>query len=204
MIDDQRRNILRGTPAIFSMTVLSGCGRLLSVADDSPSERTLWLEPGDLEQSDEGYVIHAEVNVFLRGDKFAEAEDRGFHDVTVLGYAANGELICSKSIGDIPTEPTKEATRTIELQCRDVPKLVTFKAAESPCETDTTIHLMVRVDEKPIWDTGSYFRNLVVSYRRRYRHLAVSDTYPLTSSDWPSTMKTIRVRHRNESSEQLQ
>ena len=74
-----------------------------------------------------------------------------FHEVRVLGYTRSGELVCEKELGAV----SHDGQQTIEITCSGFPYLLTFDAAESPCDEDTEIKIStyqgVRTNAETDW-----------------------------------------------------
>lgn len=67
-----------------------------------------------------------------------DASEGGFSNVTLVAYSKRGEVVCTKSIGTVPSSGEK-ATQTVQITCDSFPSTITFAADESVCENDTEI-----------------------------------------------------------------
>lgn len=119
----KRRTVLLSMlPAI----VTSGCIRFGQRA------RSLGVKTAYIEQIQHRWKLEAEVSVESRD---AEREWATFHDVKLIGYDTDDEIICSKNLGRIAPGETK----TVNVTCDRIPPLLTFTAEDGACAADTSI-----------------------------------------------------------------
>lgn len=99
-----------------------------------------------------------------------------FHDGRILGYDGNRQLVCEKRIGDVLGR--KSVTHQEEiLTCDRLPEILTFDAAESPCESDVEIRVLYfdRVEDgEHIWD-GTHQRRCDEGLPPKFRTESGSD-----------------------------
>lgn len=128
-------------------TVLAGC-------PDYPAASRLALDNLAIQETDSGYVLDFVVeNHNVRHN--AEAD---FHDVSVVGYTKDGKVVCRKHIGNVTHEFDNNDGKPVALECSDFPHIITFTAAESPCEDDVIINIAVYNDQKDNWLVDRYSR----------------------------------------------
>lgn len=78
---------------------------------------------------------------------------RSFHDVRLLGYDENRNVVCEEQIGTVGPGDHRFKTEELITECTGFPYLLTFDAEESPCE-DTYIEVVAYLGEKdgqPTW-----------------------------------------------------
>ena len=66
--------------------------------------------------------------------------DRGFRDVTVLGYDETGQRVCTAEVGDLDGDSGRRPTVTAS--CSSFPAIVTATAAQSPCDEDIAVEIL--------------------------------------------------------------
>lgn len=127
----RRTAISTGLAAITAVT--SGCG-----AYDFSAHRSLSVGRISVERSGSGWTLNATVKAAANG--FSDEEQEAFHDVVLLVYSNEWDLICSKPIGDIPGISHTELIQ-VTLSCPAFPHNLTLSATESPCDKNTVIQI---------------------------------------------------------------
>lgn len=141
-----RRDILAigGTTAI---AVLSGCGgresRSVEIRNMTVKrENQMWL--GKLE-------------LYL-GETMENESEAAIHDITVLGYARNGQKVCSSNVGDLTKSDWVDDPKEVEITCSEFPDIITFSARESVCDGVTSIPIVLYRPERETWAVDRYYR----------------------------------------------
>lgn len=109
---------------------LSGCSE--------PKQRSLNfvnIQP-PIERNGE-FVISTDVAAYVKNGNQDWAT---FTNVEVVGYEDSGDVVCRKSVGTLP--PGENHRESIKLQCPDLPDLLTFTSAESPCDSNALIPVL--------------------------------------------------------------
>lgn len=143
----QRRQVVRWLGAV-AFVLLPGCGQ---------PERAPWRELSfgeiQVEETEDGWVVTFELQKQHQGPD----ELKAFHDVRVHGYDRSRTEVCSKKIGTI-TEPYHGGDGlSVELECSEFPTMLTYSAAESPCDEEINTELAVATyDEADGWKVVTY------------------------------------------------
>lgn len=120
-----RRRVLLALVSILPL--VSGCG------DNSPEPYGRLSIGADTYREDEQWKsdlwVHHESEL-----------DSDFHNVTVVGYARNGEELCRMDIGD-STGPTGISER-FTIDCDSFPYFFVVIADEDPCEEGLTFEII--------------------------------------------------------------
>lgn len=121
---------------VFGTSLAIGSAGCVSPRESS-RYKILAIQRTDAEDLDSGWQLTVTVDVGVNGFEGRAAD---FHDVVLLGYAADGSLACRRQIGDIETDGGRNLV-TVELTCSRLPDVLTFRAEESPCDEDTVINV---------------------------------------------------------------
>lgn len=123
---------------------------------DYPNSRALTASAISASESERGWQLTLTVsNSNTYGNHQAD-----FHDVSVRVYSEQRELVCSKDVGTVSYQQDINNGIDVTLTCDGFPYLVTFSAAESPCEETTRIDVLIydrQVHGDYVWD-GTYRR----------------------------------------------
>lgn len=88
--------------------------------------------------------------------RYGSEEWQVFHDVRIVGYTKEGELVCEKDIGNVARQSTS-GSNTLSLDCPSLPDIITFESTETPCEENTRIEVSYyrgREEGEHIWDSN--------------------------------------------------
>jgi len=90
-------------------------------------------------------------NTYQARDELAK-----FTDVTVLAYDRNRRRVCSEYIGNVTADDRTSTPISVEMSCPTFPTMITFDAAESPCDNEvrTVIRIAIHVKDE---DYGDYW-----------------------------------------------
>lgn len=146
-----RRETLEITAGGLS-ALLAGCVTPV----DYPNSRALTVSAISATESERGWRL----NLTVSNSNTYGTHRADFHDVTVHVYSEAREPVCRKDIGTVSYTQDVNNGVDVTLSCDGFPHLVTFSAAESPCEETTRIDVLVydrRVDGEYVWD-GTYHR----------------------------------------------
>lgn len=141
-----RRDVLKITAGGLST---AGVGCVTPV--DYPKSRTLTASAISASESESGWQLT--LTVSNRNTYGSHQGD--FHDVSVRVYSDDQEPICRKDVGTVSYRQDVNNGTEVTLSCDGFPQLVTFSAAESPCEEPTEIAVLVydrRADGEYVWD----------------------------------------------------
>lgn len=130
MIDLRRRKFLR-TGCAVSAGLVAGCG-----AADYPKGRALLFGGINASENPDG-SYRVRINP-RKSNTGGSDEWETFHNVTLLGYSDNDELVCRKRLGTIDHTRTG-VLEAVTLNCSEFPGIITYRADESPCDDDTEI-----------------------------------------------------------------
>ena len=122
-----RRRTLILSAAVATIGFLSGCSN-----PESEPVRKLSVNEIAIEETAEGWQVSVDViNIYEARDEVAE-----FHGVEVLGYGPDQTLVCSEHIGNVTAENSRSNPIYVEMSCSTFPTMITFDAAESPCDEE--------------------------------------------------------------------
>lgn len=128
MTKQSSRRTFVGTLSVAMYGLLSGCGGV-----EYPRNRSLGFTVVKIIEEQNGtYEMGVE---FKKSATGSSDEWNTFHDVRILGYTRSGKLACEKKLGAV----TRDSQQKVELSCSGFPYLLTFDAAESPCDEDTEL-----------------------------------------------------------------
>jgi len=145
----RRRAFLGATSAIVSMG-LAGCGN-----PNSAPVRKLSFREVNVEETDESWFVSFKItNTNEASDALA-----AFHDVEVHGYDRDRTEVCTEYVGMVSGDRHRGNGIPIEMMCSEFPTMITYSAAESPCDDDvrTVIKILIYDDENG-WHTASNSR----------------------------------------------
>jgi len=132
-----RRALFR-TLAVGSTTFVAGC-------PDFPPSRTIDITMVEWRES-QGNVS---LNVSVRT---RDNTGRGFENVTVLGTTANGDVVCSESVGNMSNDGNQEEI-TVSLDCSTMPAVLLPRSDASPCDDNTNIEIRRFNTSSQVWET---------------------------------------------------
>lgn len=104
--------------------------------------RNLSFRLYDVSETNGEYTVSMSAHVSVVG------EWESFRDVTVVGKAKDGTIVCRKELGDITQGGEQER---VTFRCGGFPYTLTYEIAGDPCAPDTTITKMVYVPEENDW-----------------------------------------------------
>lgn len=116
------------------MPLVAGCG-----AFDYPAHRSLSAHSISVEEEGSEWILTVEVTAGATG--FADDTKEAFHDVVLLAYSENWELVGRGEVGDFP-DISRIETREVTVRCDGFPHRITYDARESPCERNTEITIL--------------------------------------------------------------
>ena len=138
----KRRHLLAGLTTLI--TWLAGC------TPDYPSYKRLDIGSTEVEKQDGEWMIR--LSVENRNTMSGEQAD--FHEVRLVGFDEERELVCKKSIGTVQGRQTVQQM-DVTVKCNRFPEILTFDAAESPCHSEVQIVILFfsRVEDgEYVWD----------------------------------------------------
>lgn len=143
-----KRTIIRTIGSISSIS-LAGCGN-----NRSTPVKKLTIADIQVEEKEQGWEVYLEVeNTYEAADHLAE-----FTEVTVIAYSAD-RLACSEDIGTVTAENRASNPVSVEMACSEFPTMITFDAAESPCDDDVrTVIYIATYDQEQGWCLGCHAR----------------------------------------------
>ena len=140
-----RRRRLLATVGASLTVVTAGCE---GFPEPGGPWRQLTFGTIQVEEEENGWVV----SFTLRKQHQGPEDLKAFHDVRVHGYDRNRTEVCSKRIGTIEDEYTGGSGLPVEMECSAFPTMLTYSAAESPCDENITTTLSVAVyDEEDGW-----------------------------------------------------
>lgn len=140
MIDFHRREWL----VACGVALTAGSAGCLSQIDRLAPDyqaRSLKLRFGSASQTINNYELTGRIDTTGEGN---EQEYLIFNNVTIIGYSAGGERLCSTRIGDVPAN-TEQPFR---LTCPELPSEIVADAEESPCDPSTSFSKLVRTSDE--------------------------------------------------------
>lgn len=132
-----RRTVLR-LCSLSPLAVLSGC------QGDFPSSRVLDLKDVTANESESGWEIQTAV-------RSRDNTDRGFRNVTIVGRAKGGEVVCQEAVGDMSIDEDQSEV-AVRMTCSEFLASIVPLTDESPCEENTYIDKRVYDDESDTWE----------------------------------------------------
>lgn len=135
-----RRSIIIAT-AVGGISTLAGC-----FPENTPYRRLTARGINVDSREENPTLIVTVVNDNTIGDSEAD-----FTNVSLLGYTNDGRLVCDQYIGRVSHEWTINNGTEVELECAEMPSVVTFDAAESPCDDNTGIDGARYDEEQEAW-----------------------------------------------------
>lgn len=146
-----KRRAVLGTLAGSASAVFSGCGN-----PDGKPWRKLSFEDVELVETDDGWRLTFEI------EKQHQASDdqEAFHDVRVHGYADDRSEVCTKRVGTVSGRHPGGDGLPVEITCSEPPTMLTYSAAESPCDEEVETILDIAIyREKHGWSLDRYSRD---------------------------------------------
>lgn len=134
-----RRRVLR---TVFGVSIawFAGCG--------GPAARTIEIKQIESPvERDDALVIPMEIEASARN---MDPSAQTFHNVTVVGYTTNQQVICQQEIGTVGVLNTPD----INLSCSERPDYLTFTIRELNCNTSVPVY---RINEPAGEEDYSYF-----------------------------------------------
>jgi hypothetical protein len=144
----KRRKLLNSS-VVFITSLLAGC------QGDYPAGKTLALRRVSSKVENERW----KANITVANDNVSNDSSAGFHDVTILAYSRHRELLCRKEIGDIAYDEGINNGVELTFTCSEKPYMITFDAAEGPCDEKTFIEIAVYSSESDYWVLGRHTRD---------------------------------------------
>ena len=126
---------------------VAGCGN-----PNATPVRILSIVNVEIDERDDYWQVSLDVgNTYQARDELAE-----FTDVTVLAYDRESHRVGSKHIGNVTAEDKTNMPITVKMRCSTFPKMITFDAAESPCDDDirTEIDMWVYLEDGGYWSSA--------------------------------------------------
>lgn len=146
----RRRTVLRysGTSVL---ALLAGCGR-----PDRKPWRELTARDIQVEKIEDDWLVTFELVKLAQGPDDVEV----FHDVRVHAYDRNRSEVCTKKLGTIAESYPGGNGLPVEMECTAPPTMLTYSAAESPCDEDVVTTITISVyDEEQGWSYDRYSRD---------------------------------------------
>lgn len=130
-------------------TSLAGCGQ----PEREPFRRLSFQTDVDAEETEDGWLVSVELVKLHQGPDDLTT----FHDVRVHGYDHDRAEVCSKEIGTIADRYPGGNGIHVEIECSAFPTMLTYSAAESPCDEEINTELGVMVyDDDDGWELTTY------------------------------------------------
>lgn len=131
MIDISRRHTLRAASCVL-FALLAGCPSIFQ-----ERYRRLGFSGIDYLETNGMSTIQFDISFTSVG---GTESWRAFHDVRVVGLDTEGNVLCRESVGRIPDRDGVSAAHVeVELACDTRPDILEIRAAECPCDRDTTL-----------------------------------------------------------------
>lgn len=129
MTEKYTRRRLVGCGLGLASATLAGCGQ--------PKERSLTFSGHpEVRSTNSGVEIRVEISYYGRNVDSAEA---AFHDVAVIGYMQNQDIICRKDIRVLE----QFTSELITLECPRRPEYLTFVFSDTDCRIDTSVDVLL-------------------------------------------------------------
>lgn len=146
-----RRRDFIGSIGVSLVAWSAGCGN-----PDAEPFRMLLFRDISIQKTEEGWRASFDVV----NNSQARDELATFHDVRIHGYSRDRTEVCVKDIGTISDRWHEGNRMSVEMTCSAFPVMITFEAAESPCDDEVRTVLAIAVyDDEEEWSHDRYSRN---------------------------------------------